>query len=254
MSVPILSLRNLSFSYTANEPVLACINLDIFPGQTFAIFGKNGAGKTTLFRCITGLEKISGGEILLYGESIRKEKDYVKLRKNVGYVMQNSEDQIIFPKVLEDICFGPLNAGLSLEEARSLAGKILADLGIAELENRSCAELSGGEQKLVALAGILVQKPALLLLDEPFNGLDRLNTKLLLDILQGLSCAKIIISHSQELTSALEPVNLNLAQGKLEPSSHAHGQNVRPEIEDAAKNKADQKYYFLPRASGTNGS
>lgn len=199
----ILQLTNLSFAWVGQEYLWRDVNLSVAPGEHVGLMGRNGSGKTTLFRCITGLLPITSGEILLEGKPISTEKDFQRLRQHVGFCLQAAGEQLIFPEVEDDVCFGPLNMGFSPGEARERAQETLQMLGIGHLARRHCFHLSGGEQRLVALAGILAQKPALLLLDEPFTGLDPLATDRIMTILADLPCAKIIAAHHKDFLEAL---------------------------------------------------
>lgn len=209
-----LRLRDLHFGYAAFS-VLAGIDLEIRAGESVGLDGANGSGKTTLFRCITGLEKIAAGEIILNDERIKTEKDFAALRRKVGYSLQNAEDQLIFPTALEDASFGPLNLGLDQDAARARAEETLKLLGIEKLGERLTHELSGGQQKLVALAAVLAMQPRLLLLDEPFNALDSKAAGRVADVIANLDCARIIVAHDSAILDRLCERRLHLENGKL---------------------------------------
>lgn len=186
------------------------------PGESVELYGPNGSGKTTLFRCLTGLEKNWQGSILLEGQPVRNEKDFQNLRKHIGYSLQNAEDQLFFPSVIEDVSFGSLNLGMSEAQARERALATLDLLGIATLSESLSYKLSGGQQKLVALAAVLAMRPQALLLDEPLNGLDAASARRLLAVLENLDCAKIIVAHDTQLFAKICSRKLVLRNGKLE--------------------------------------
>ncbi len=213
----IFSVHNLSFSYTPERKVLDNINLTLYPGESIGISGLNGAGKTTLFRCISGLNTADSGEIRLASKVMRSEKDFCELRRNVGYVLQNAEDQIFFPVVLEDVTFGPLNLGFSAEEAKKQALDSLEMVGLGGYENRLSYKLSGGEKHLLALASILAMRPRALLLDEPLTGLDETGQDRVMNILASLDCAKLVIAHDQRFLNSLCSKQLVLKNGSLSP-------------------------------------
>ncbi|MDR1660045.1 MAG: energy-coupling factor ABC transporter ATP-binding protein, partial [Desulfovibrio sp.] len=195
---PIFSLEQVHFAYVREETrreVLRDVNFALFPGQRLALYGPNGSGKTTLFRCITGLERPQRGLVRFHEEIMRTEKHFLALRRNVGFVLQQAEDQLFFPTVLEDVAFGPLNLGLEPEDARERALDTLASLELSGFENRLVHQLSGGEKKLVSLAGVLAMRPEALLLDEPTSGLDSAARERLTEILRGLVTPRIVISH-----------------------------------------------------------
>lgn len=199
---PLLELRNISYSYPGrNTPVLEKINLRI-RNERIGLIGPNGCGKTTLFQIIMGLLKASEGEVLLEGALMANENDFRKLRRKLGLLFQNSDDQLFCPTVLEDVAFGPLNLGITPDEARKTSIHTLEYLGLKGFEERITHKLSGGEKKLVALATILSMHPKLLLLDEPSNNLDPTTRERLIDILRGLDQAHIIISHDLDFLAS----------------------------------------------------
>lgn len=213
----IFSVRNLSFAYDSKKKQLDGVDLALFPGESTGLCGANGAGKTTLFRCISGLASPSGGEIRLGSKIMRSENDFYELRREVGYALQNSDDQLFFPTVLEDLAFGPLNLGLSAAEARERAWESLNLVGLPSYGDRLSQHLSGGEKRLVALASVLAMRPRALLLDEPLTGLDEEAQIRLGDILSSLDCAKLIISHDQDFLNRVCARKILLKNGRLEP-------------------------------------
>ncbi len=199
---PFLELRNIGYSYPGQDsPLLEKINFRI-SNERIGLTGSNGCGKTTLFQIIMGLLKASEGEILLQGKTIAGEKDFRLLRSRLGFLFQDSDDQLFSPTVLEDVAFGPLNLGATPEEARTLSIRTLEQLGLKDFEDRITHRLSGGEKKLVALATILSMQPKLLLLDEPSNNLDPATRERLINILRGLDQAHIIISHDLDFLAS----------------------------------------------------
>lgn len=215
----LLRLQNLDFAYNRASKVLDGLNLSLASGERIWIQGENGAGKSTLFRCITGLEKLTGGKIYLDGREIRKEKDFTTLRRSVGYILQNSEDQLFFPAVLEDVSFGPANLGLDEDAAKARARETLKLLGIEHLAMRNSVNLSGGEQKLAAIAAIFAMQPRLLLLDEPFNGLDSEKSCRLTSILNNMNCSMLMATHETYLATRLKMREYILKAGKLAAAS-----------------------------------
>lgn len=216
-NAPIISLENIAFGY--GEPILRDLNFSLYPGQAVGLAGPNGAGKTSLFRCITGLSKIWQGAIKFYGERICDEAGFGRLRRKVGYVLQDADDQLFFPEVLEDLTFGPLNLGLSPQAAREEAEKALELVGLPGYGARLSHTLSGGEKRLVALAAMLAMKPNALLLDEPENALDVKATSHLVELLRRLPCAKFIISHEPSFLARTCDEVLTLREGHLEKFS-----------------------------------
>ncbi len=199
---PLLELRDLSYSYPESDsPLLDNINLSIST-EHIGLIGPNGCGKTTLFQIIMGLLQSDTGEILLKGANINTEKELRNLRRNIGFLFQNSDDQLFSPTVLEDVAFGPLNLGMTPDDARNISLDTLEHLGLKGFEDRITHRLSGGEKKLVALATILSMKPQLLLLDEPSNNLDPATRERLIEILRNQNIAHIIISHDMDFLAS----------------------------------------------------
>lgn len=216
----ILRLEDLRFSYETDggiRPILRGASLSLPPGMALGLHGPNGSGKTTLFRCITGLNRPQGGRILLRGREMRREEDFRALRRRVGFVLQHAEDQLLFPTVLEDVAFGPLNLGLAPGEARRRALETLSELGLDGFADRLTHRLSGGERRLVSLAAVLAMRPEALLLDEPANELDEASRERLIGILRRLPAARITVSHDRDFLAGVSTSFLALRDGILVP-------------------------------------
>ena len=191
------------------------MSFDFEAGRKIGLYGTNGSGKTTLFHVIMGLVAPSTGRVLFHGAPISGEKQFRALRSEVGLVMQNAEDQLFNPTVLDDVAFGPLNLGLSAEEARERAEETLRELGLAGFGSRLTHRLSGGEKKLVSLATILSMRPSALLLDEPTNGLDPQTRERIIEILGALPTARIIISHDWDFLAQTTTRFMTIKDGRL---------------------------------------
>ncbi len=164
-------------------------------GKRVAVLGPNGAGKTTLLYHILGLLKPQEGAVSVFG--ISPSEEWASIRRRVGVVLQNVDEQIISPTVGDDVAFSPRQYGLPESEVRERVDRALGLLGIEELADRVPHNLSGGEKRKVALAGALVMDPELLVLDEPFEGLDPKSRRSLLDLLERLSrerCMTVVLS------------------------------------------------------------
>lgn len=211
---PLLSLSNVSVARDG-KPVLKSVSLELSPGERLAIVGSNGAGKTTLLRTLVGLERPSGGEVRLFGKLCQSEADFQPLRPRIGFLFQDSDDQLFCPTVLEDVTFGPLNQGLGQAEAEARAREALDNLGIGRLAERISHRLSGGEKRLVCLAGLIAMKPDVLILDEPSNAIDSENGALLLAALVRFPGPIIMVSHDEAFTLALATRAMLLSDGEL---------------------------------------
>lgn len=225
---PIFVLDHVSFTYPLGRQVLHDVCLRFLPGQQIGLYGSNGSGKTTFFHVIMGLVEPQDGCVCFHGKIMQGEKDFRTLRRGIGLVMQNAEDQLFNPTVLDDVAFGPLNLGLSPDDARARALKTLHDLGLDGFEDRLTHRLSGGEKKLVSLATILSMEPEVLLLDEPTNGLDPQTRERIIDILQNLPTARIIISHDWDFLAQTTSEFMTIKNGHLKsdipsmPHRHVH--------------------------------
>lgn len=185
------------------EAVLNDVTLALRRGERLAIVGPNGAGKTSLLRTIVGLERHGGGNLRLFGTLCSEEKQFRQFRPRIGYLFQESEDQLFCPTVIEDVSFGPLNTGCTQEDALQRAMATLESLGIGHLADRICHRLSGGEKRLVCLAGLLAMEPEVLMLDEPTNGVDAANGERLLEALRGFKGAMLLVSHDDAFIAEL---------------------------------------------------
>jgi len=203
--------------------VLDGINMHLEHGERLAIIGSNGAGKTTFLRALIGLQKKSGGTIHAFGRERRAEDDFREMRLRAAYLFQDADDQLFCPSVVEDVAFGPLNKGLSEDDAMAKARTTLERLGLSALSARVTRKLSGGEKRLVCLAAILAMEPDVLLLDEPTNSLDAQHVEKLVEILKSLDVAMIIVSHDRPVLDRLASRALLMKNNKLEPAVlHRH--------------------------------
>ena len=203
-----IELKNITYTYspgTAYEiHALKDINLEIPDGQFIGVIGHTGSGKSTLIQHLNALIRPTSGSVLYNGEEVWEEKyDRRKLRSQVGLVFQYPEHQLFESDVLSDVCFGPMNQGMSREEAEAEAKKALLQVGFKEKNfSKSPFELSGGQKKRVAIAGVLAMNPKILILDEPTAGLDPKGRDEILDQISELHKARgitiILVSHSME--------------------------------------------------------
>lgn len=203
-----MKFENVSFTYSPNTAfeihALKNINLEIRDGEFIGLIGHTGSGKSTLVQHFNGLMKATSGAIYYNGEDIYAEGySLKKLRSKVGLVFQYPEHQLFEADVLTDVCFGPKNLGLSKEEAEERAKKALQMVGLKEkYYKQSPFELSGGQKRRVAIAGVLAMEPEVLILDEPTAGLDPKGRDEILDQLKRIHEERgitiILVSHSME--------------------------------------------------------
>lgn len=200
-----LSTENLSFTYPDGTQALKNINIEIEKGEKVAIIGPNGAGKSTLFSHFNGLTEPTSGCVKIEDKPISFEKDeLLKVRQKVGIVFQDPNDQLFAPTVKEDIAFGPMNLGLSYDEVEKRVEDALKMVGMENYEDNTPHHLSGGQQKRIAIAGIIAMKPELMILDEPTAGLDPDGVEKVLNIMNQLNeegMTLIISSHDIDMIS-----------------------------------------------------
>lgn len=167
----IIETRNLTHVYRGKIKALDGVDFKAKPGERIAIIGANGAGKSTLFKHFNGILKPTSGDVLIKGEPVSN-KNILEVRKTVGLVFQDPDDQIFAPTVKQDVAFGPMNLGLSAEEIEKRVHEALETVRLSGVEERAPHHLSTGEKKKAAIAGILAMQPEVLVLDEPTAGLD----------------------------------------------------------------------------------
>lgn len=211
----LIKLNDICYQRSNGQICANKLNFRLQSGDRIAITGSNGTGKSTLFQIMLGLLEGVTGKIDLFGEECLSEKDFAKHRVQIGYLFQDSDDQLFCPTVMEDVCFGPINQGYSQKEAERMAYETLRELGIESLAHQVSYLLSGGQKKLVSLATILVMKPKVLLLDEPTNGLDEKNYNMLISLINATQLPIILVSHDQKLRKALTNTEYQLSEGKL---------------------------------------
>ena len=221
-----ITLKNVSYTYQAGTPfegpALFDVNLEIKDGSYTALIGHTGSGKSTILQLLNGLLTPSVGSVTVNGIEITAtsvNKDIKQVRKKVGLVFQFAESQVFAETVLDDVAFGPQNFGVSKEEAERLAREKLLLVGISEdLFSRSPFELSGGQMRRVAIAGILAMEPEVLVLDEPTAGLDPAGRKELMEIFQGLhedGMTIVLVTHLMDDVANFADTTYVLEKGHL---------------------------------------
>lgn len=203
MSENILKCENLCFSYD-KELSLDNISLEIKKGSIAAILGKNGAGKSTLFLTINGINIKDSGNVYFNDKLVEyNKKGITEIRKSIGIVFQDPNDQLFSESVIKDVSFGALNLGYSKEKARELAEKALKEVEMLDYIDKPTHALSFGQKKRVAIAGVLVMEPELIILDEPTAGLDPMGANEILVLLKKINREKgatvIIATHEMDI-------------------------------------------------------
>lgn len=222
----IIEIKNLSYIYNPHTPfekrALDDISLDIDEGEFIGLIGHTGSGKSTLVQHLNGLMKPTAGEIIIDGENLADKSTKLKaIRQKVGLVFQYPEHQLFEESIYKDIAFGPINLGLSKEDIdnRVRYAMDLVGLDFEELRDRSPFELSGGQKRRVAIAGVIAMKPKVLILDEPTAGLDPKGRDDILDEIRALyekeKITIILVSHSMEDIARLVNRIFVMHKGKL---------------------------------------
>lgn len=184
----LLKVKDLKFKYNSGQEALSGINLEIYRGEKLVLLGSNGSGKSTLFLNLNGVLTPNEGTIYLKDREIsNNKKDLNELRKTVGIVFQNAENQIIASTVENEISFGPMNLNLTPEEVVERINYAIEEMHISDLRNRATHFLSGGEKKKVTIADVIAMKPEILIFDEPTASLDPYGIEMLEETLELLN-------------------------------------------------------------------
>ena len=213
-----LKIDNLSYAYPDGHKALKGIDFSINQGESIAILGPNGAGKTTLILHLNGILGELKGEIEVDGLEYSTE-NIGKIRKTVGVVFQDPDDQLFMPTVIEDVMFGPKNFGYSNEESETNAVEALKMVGMENFQDRAPHHLSFGQKRKVAIATVLASKPKLLVLDEPASNLDPASRRDLIDILIKLDISIILVTHDLPMALEICERSLVLNEGTIKEDS-----------------------------------
>jgi len=207
-----VNLRGISY----NDGLLKGIDLNLGHEEKVAIIGPNGSGKSTLLKIIAGFIAPSDGHIEIFHNKIENIKEFKNYRNDIAYLPQDVTNHFLCPTVIEDVIFSLRARGESEKEALLKGEKILEKLHISHLKERVILDLSGGEQKVVALAGLLILEPKILLLDEPTNALDEKSEQKIIDILNSIKKSMIIVSHHKSFIDSLVPTIYELQNSTLQ--------------------------------------
>ena len=215
MDDSLVRLDSVSFAYPGRDEVLSSVDFSLRRGEKVGIVGPNGSGKTTLLHLMVGLLRPASGRIFGFGREMAGEADFRELRKRVGLLFQDADDQLFCPTVAEDVAFGPLNLGRPRERVIEVVERTLATLGLEGYGGRITHNLSGGEKKLAALATVLAMEPEVLLLDEPFAELDEETVERIIGVLGDPSLSLVIISHNRDRLERTTTAAYRLEDGAL---------------------------------------
>lgn len=222
MSPVILNLTKICYGYPGGPLVLNDLDFHLHAGDRIGLVAPNGSGKTTLFHIIMGLLKPLSGTVDIFDTTRKVAADFIEVRRRIGLLFQDADDQLFSPTVLEDVAFGPLNLGKTRDEAVAVAKKTLDFLGLDGFEDRVTYKLSGGEKRLVSLATVLAMEPEVLLLDEPSSGLDAKTKDALIRILNTLKLSFVLISHEFDFLSQTARQIYTMQDGRIRFDQELH--------------------------------
>ncbi|SHJ64632.1 energy-coupling factor ABC transporter ATP-binding protein [Tepidibacter formicigenes] len=214
MSHNIIEVKNLNYKYPDGNSALNGVTFKINHGESVGIIGANGAGKSTLLMNIIGILFPNKGEVRI-GDILVEKKTLSVIRKKVGIVFQNSDDQLFMTTVYDDVAFGPRNYKLSEEEVKNRVMTSLETVGISHLKDRPPYKLSGGEKRAAAIATVLAMNPDILVMDEPTTALDPKSRRRLINLLRSLPHTKIITTHDLDMVLELCNRVIVLNEGQI---------------------------------------
>jgi len=209
-----LEISNLTYEYPDGYKALNEISFDLEEGDSLGILGPNGAGKTTLILHLNGILGELDGSIKLNNVEF-VEDNLAEIRKTVGVVFQDPDDQLFMPTVLEDVMFGPKNFGFSQEASRENAEEALKMVGMNDYQEKAPHHLSFGQKRKVAIASVLASKPQLLVLDEPSSNLDPSSRRELIDILLSLEISIVLVTHDLPMALEICPKSIVVNSGLI---------------------------------------
>ncbi|WP_371822334.1 energy-coupling factor ABC transporter ATP-binding protein [Conexibacter sp. SYSU D00693] len=212
---PALDVRDLRYAYPDGSEALSGVSLSVQPGERVAVLGPNGAGKTTLVLRLNGTIEDGEGEVVVGG--VRLEKATRKeVRRRVGIVFQDSDDQLFMPTVEADVAFGPANLGLRGDALAERVDEALAQVGLDDdVRRKAPHQLSAGQRRRAAVAGVLAMRPDVLVLDEPSSALDPAARRELADVLQSLRLTTLLVTHDLPYALELCPRAVVLDRGQV---------------------------------------
>jgi cobalt/nickel transport system ATP-binding protein len=218
-AVAVLEARKVRYAYADGPEALQNVDLIINEGKKIALVGPNGAGKSTLMLTFNGILRPTSGEVLFKGVPLRYDSSSLReIRRKVGMVFQNPDDQIFAPTVYQDVAFGPVNLGFPKERVDRYVDYALSYVGLSGYEKRPPHHLSGGEKKRVAIAGVLAMEPEVMILDEPTSNLDPASAEEMMEMLDELNCGGktiIISTHDVELAYRWADEVMLMESGRL---------------------------------------
>jgi cobalt/nickel transport system ATP-binding protein len=214
MSTPVLDVRGLAYAYPDGHQALYGVDLHVHRGERVALLGPNGAGKTTLVLHLNGILTAGAGTVSVSGLPVAKQ-NLAEIRRRVGIVFQDPDDQLFMPTVRDDVAFGPANLGLRGDDLEQRVLASLEQVGMAEYVDRPPHHLSFGQRRRVAVATVLAMEPEILVLDEPSSNLDPASRRELAEILTSLDVTVLMVTHDLPYAFELCPRSVVLSDGAV---------------------------------------
>lgn len=211
----LIQLDDIHFAYPGQPPVLSGASMQLGAGERLSITGANGAGKSTLLRLILGLQRPDTGTVTVFDHPRSREKEFHEVRRRIGLVFQDPDDQLFMPTVRDDVAFGPANLGLRGDDLDRRVHEALTAVGMDDVADRAPHHLSFGQRRRVAVATVLAMQPDVLVLDEPSSNLDPASRRELADILLGLDQTILLVTHDLPYALELCPRSVVMNEGTI---------------------------------------
>jgi cobalt/nickel transport system ATP-binding protein len=248
MTAPSLEVIGLSFAYPDGHEALHDVGLHVHHGERVALLGPNGAGKTTLLLHLNGILRPSSGVVRVAGLEVGDES-LLEVRRRVGLVFQDPDDQLFMPTVGQDVAFGPANFGLDGLELENRVAEALGAVSMRGALDRAPHHLSYGERRRVAIATVLAMQPEILVLDEPTSNLDPASRRELIELLRSLPITQLVVTHDLPFALELCPRALVMDEGRIVASDATVG--VLTDETLMKSHRLELPYRFDPRVAGT---
>ena len=247
MSVPVLDLRGVAYAYPDGHQALFGVDLHVHPGERVALLGPNGAGKTTLVLHLNGILAAGAGSVSVSGLPVRKE-NLLEIRRRVGVVFQDPDDQLFMPSVRDDVAFGPANLGLAPDVIDARVESALRAVGMLDFVARPPHHLSFGQRRRVAVATVLAMEPEILVLDEPSSNLDPASRRELAAILDRLDVTILMVTHDLPYALQLCERAVILADGRIVADGATA--SILTDAELMGRHRLELPFGFDPRTVG----
>ena len=247
MSLPVLDVRGLAYAYPDGHQALYGVDLHVHAGERVALLGPNGAGKTTLVLHLNGILHAGAGSVAVSGLPVAKQ-NLQEIRRRVGIVFQDPDDQLFMPTVRDDVAFGPANLGMKGVALERQVMGALERVGMAEFADRPPHHLSFGQRRRVAVATVLAMEPEILVLDEPSSNLDPASRRELAEILRGLDVTVLMVTHDLPYAFELCPRSVVLSDGVIVADGDTY--DVLTDDDLMARHRLELPFGFDPRAIG----